>query len=70
MWKDKRPIPHKHCAICGKVIPEDSLFCSNQCEEVQARRDKRYKTMSRIYYIFFAVILFIFLLLFTAGKTV
>lgn len=68
MQKKEQPTPHKHCIICGKVIPEDSVFCSKLCEEAQTRRDKRYKTMTRMYYLFFAIILFIIMLLFITGK--
>jgi len=45
MSKDKRskrelPPEHKHCAICGKVIPPDLEYCSTKCESIALRRKR------------------------------
>ena len=26
-------LQHKHCSICGKAVPVDIDFCSDECEE-------------------------------------
>ncbi|MEJ2251241.1 MAG: DUF2116 family Zn-ribbon domain-containing protein [Candidatus Lokiarchaeota archaeon] len=35
-WKskiEKKWGPHKHCPICGKAMPTDNKFCSQECKD-------------------------------------
>ncbi len=32
---------HRHCAICGKPIPMDESFCSDQCQEAYQLKQKQ-----------------------------
>ncbi len=36
--------PHKHCKVCGAIIPPDKEYCSSKCEKVDVDRRKSYET--------------------------
>ncbi|MEM0217351.1 MAG: DUF2116 family Zn-ribbon domain-containing protein [Candidatus Nezhaarchaeales archaeon] len=44
---------HKHCVICGGVVPPDKNppVCEGQCEEELIRREKRSKTFNLVWMI-------------------
>ncbi len=58
-------LQHKHCSICGKAIPVDETFCSDECKEKWGAMMKKRKMMMYIMYGMIAV--FIVLILFS-GK--
>lgn len=33
MARREREDPHSHCTVCMKRVPEDTHFCSEECEE-------------------------------------
>lgn len=43
---------HRHCIVCGKVIPPDKFFCSPACENIYNQQQKR---MSRMRHTMMAV---------------
>ena len=44
--KKELPPDHKHCPICGKVIPPELEYCSTKCETI-ALRQKREEEFAR-----------------------
>jgi predicted nucleic acid-binding Zn ribbon protein len=50
-WKDqikKKWGPHSHCPICGKAMPMDKQFCSQNCRDNYYASQKKQKKKSRI----------------------
>jgi len=64
MSKEMRVIPHKHCVVCGRATPESQEFCSSKCKEEYAKRERRYKTTTRISYLLFIVLLLFFVIIY------
>jgi predicted nucleic acid-binding Zn ribbon protein len=58
---------HRHCVVCGKMVPEDKEFCSVSCEEAYKKREKRYRMTTRIWYLFIIFFVLIFVTAFLAG---
>jgi len=53
MSKDKKvkrelPPDHRHCPICGKVIPPDLEYCSTKCETIALRRKREEEFARRL----------------------
>ena len=51
---------HKHCIVCGKAVPSEKLFCSQECEDRFNLQQKRMGRM-RLYTLlmFFALFMLI-----------
>jgi len=51
---------HKHCIVCGKAVPPEKLFCSQECEDRFNQQQKRMSRM-RLYTLlmFFALFMLI-----------
>ncbi|NVM19226.1 MAG: DUF2116 family Zn-ribbon domain-containing protein [Candidatus Lokiarchaeota archaeon] len=70
-WKDqikKKWGPHSHCPICGKAMPPDKQFCSQNCRDNYHAGQKKQKKKSRIQMIFMVgmmAVLFLFLFIFS-----
>ncbi len=39
---------HRHCEICGKMIPPDQKYCSAKCESIAARRRREEEFTKRL----------------------
>ncbi|MHA1293123.1 MAG: DUF2116 family Zn-ribbon domain-containing protein [Promethearchaeota archaeon] len=67
-WKDKikkKWGPHVHCNICGKAIPPDRRFCSQNCRDKYLSYELKQKKRGRIQLIcLFAMMGIMFLMLF------
>ncbi|GAH65694.1 unnamed protein product [marine sediment metagenome] len=49
-WKDqikKKWGPHNHCPICGKAMPTEKQFCSQNCRDNYHGTQKKKKKKSR-----------------------
>ena len=57
-------LQHKHCNICGKAVPAEETFCSDECKEKWDAMVKKRKMMMYIMYGMIAV--FIVLILYTS----
>ncbi len=57
-------LQHKHCNICGKAVPAEETFCSDECKEKWGAMVKKRKMMMYIMYGMIAV--FIVLILYTS----
>ncbi len=70
-WKDqikKKWGPHSHCPICGKAMPADKQFCSQNCRDNYHGSQKKQKKKSRIQMIFMfgmMAVVFVFMFIFT-----
>ncbi len=70
-WKDqikKKWGPHSHCPICGKAMPNDKQFCSQNCRDNYHGDKKKQKKKSRIQMLFMVgmmAVLFVFLFMFS-----
>ncbi|HYB92941.1 MAG TPA: DUF2116 family Zn-ribbon domain-containing protein [archaeon] len=64
MSKETRIPPHKHCTVCGKATSENQEFCSNKCKEEYTKRERRYKTTTRITYLLFIVLILFFVIIY------
>lgn len=51
---------HKHCEVCGRVIPPDERYCSPKCEEKAA---KEKQSMERLRKIWIAMIIIFIVLM-------
>ena len=56
-------IPHRHCAVCGKAIESDEIFCGKECQQKYDEDRKK----QRNYIIFMFAMLFgiLFLMMFS-----
>ena len=64
MSQDKgvRIPPHTHCRICGKAIPVNKEYCSNECREKEIKIQKRNRRMNLLFMIILMA-LFLFMIL-------
>jgi predicted nucleic acid-binding Zn ribbon protein len=49
-WKDqiqKKYDPHLHCPICGRAMPPDRKFCSQDCKDNYLAEQKKSKKKNR-----------------------
>ncbi|MEM4311083.1 MAG: DUF2116 family Zn-ribbon domain-containing protein [Nitrososphaerales archaeon] len=51
--------PHTHCRICGKAIPVNREYCSNECKDKETKMQKRNKRMQTL----FIIIILVFFIL-------
>ena len=59
-----RIVDHRHCKICGKAIPPNQEFCSENCRSISERMEARQKRMRNLLIIMYvAVFLIIFIML-------
>jgi predicted nucleic acid-binding Zn ribbon protein len=69
-WKDqiqKKWGPHKHCPICGKAMPNDRKFCSQECRDNYLKDQKKQKKKGRYQIVFLVgmmIVMFVFMFLF------
>ena len=62
--KKLRIVDHRHCKICGKAIPPNQEFCSENCRSISERMEARQKRMRNLLIIMYvAVFLIIFIML-------
>jgi len=40
--------PHKHCKVCGKVIPPDQDYCSSKCEAIDLKQRKEAEFVRKV----------------------
>ncbi|MBY9008774.1 MAG: DUF2116 family Zn-ribbon domain-containing protein [Candidatus Lokiarchaeota archaeon] len=70
-WKDqikKKWGPHSHCPICGKAMPTDKQFCSQNCRDHYHTSQKKKKKKGRIQMIvMFGVMAVVFVFIFLIG---
>jgi len=58
-----RIIDHRHCRICGKAIPPDQEFCSEDCRRAHEGFQRRQRRMRNIFLLVYILIFVILLLL-------
>ncbi len=61
------PEDHRHCVICGRVIPPDKFVCSPECEDVLKEHQKQLMRRRKINMIFLIFILVIFVAIIVAS---
>jgi len=62
--KKLRIVDHRHCRICGKAIPPNQEFCSENCRSISERMEARQRRMRNLLIIMYvAVFLIIFVML-------
>ncbi len=47
---------HRHCQVCGKVIPPDQTFCSKACREKFESIMRKRKRLLLILYVLLIVV--------------
>jgi len=57
--KKVRIVDHRHCRICGKAIPPNQEFCSEDCRSVSERMEARQKRMRNILILMYVVVFII-----------
>jgi predicted nucleic acid-binding Zn ribbon protein len=65
-WKDqikKKWGPHSHCPVCGKAMPTDKKFCSQNCRDNMVEHERKQKKKGRFQCVFLIVMLFAMMLL-------
>lgn len=55
------PPEHKHCPICGRVIPPDLEYCSTKCESIALRRKREEEFARKLMIILMAAFVLIVL---------
>ncbi|MHA1733666.1 MAG: DUF2116 family Zn-ribbon domain-containing protein [Promethearchaeota archaeon] len=66
-WKQKlrqKIPPHKHCSVCGKSIPLDREFCSQECADKYRGFEKKKGRKSYIQIGFLVVMMVVFMFIF------
>ncbi|HID24909.1 MAG TPA: DUF2116 family Zn-ribbon domain-containing protein [Thermoplasmata archaeon] len=54
---------HRHCQMCGKAVPLEETFCSEECKQNYQQFLKKRRCLLLIMYLFlFLAIIFIFAL--------
>lgn len=66
MSKDKRnkrelPPEHKHCAVCGRVIPPGLEYCSTKCESIALKHKREEEFARRLMLILLVAFFLIFI---------
>ncbi len=62
-----KPTEHKHCPACGKSMPVERQFCSDECEKGTVSGKKR---QQRTMWIFMGIlVLFMILMFVLPGQT-
>lgn len=49
--------PHRHCKECGKPIPLEDTFCSDQCQATFRAKQRRRRNQLYFYYAMMVIIL-------------
>ncbi len=51
-WKDslktRRYEEHKHCIVCGRAVPIERDFCTQDCKDSYSKADKKKGKSSKI----------------------
>jgi len=50
-------VDHRHCMTCGKAIPPDKEFCSEECRKKYERVRTREERVKKILWIMYAVMI-------------
>ena len=50
-------VDHRHCVTCGKAIPPDKKFCSEECRMKYEEARMREKRMRKMLWIIYAVMI-------------
>ena len=50
-------VDHRHCMTCGKAIPPDKEFCSEECRKKYERVRMREERVKKILWIMYAVMI-------------
>jgi len=50
-------VDHRHCLTCGKAIPPDKEFCSEECRKKYERARMREERVKKILWIMYAVMI-------------
>ncbi len=53
---------HRHCPICGKVIPPNLEYCSVKCESIALKRRREEEFARKLFWIVAGVLFLTFLL--------
>ncbi|MCX8191828.1 MAG: DUF2116 family Zn-ribbon domain-containing protein [Nitrososphaerales archaeon] len=61
--KDVSIPPHTHCRVCGRSIPLQKDYCSNECRLKEMKHIQRAKRMQRITTLLFLALFGIFILM-------
>lgn len=57
--KVSRPkiVDHRHCKVCGKAVPPNKEFCSEECRLKYEDWQARERRVKRMIYVFYALII-------------
>ena len=50
-------VDHRHCITCGKAIPPDKEFCSEECRKKYERVRMKEERVKKILWIMYAVMI-------------
>ncbi len=53
-------VQHKHCPVCGRAIPPDEEFCSDECREKMEILAKKKRLF---YYAYMGLVVFVMALI-------
>ncbi|HDD63668.1 MAG: DUF2116 family Zn-ribbon domain-containing protein [Thermoprotei archaeon] len=42
---------HRHCPVCGKVIPPNVKYCSTKCEAIDTKRKRELEFTKKLIYL-------------------
>ena len=62
----ERILQHKHCQICGKAVPIEEDFCSEECKEKMEQMVKKKRLWMYVFYALALVL--VFMLIFSPGN--
>ncbi|MEM1524505.1 MAG: DUF2116 family Zn-ribbon domain-containing protein [Nitrososphaerales archaeon] len=55
--------PHTHCRVCGRSIPLQKEYCSNECKLKEMKSLQRARRMQRITTLLFIILFAVFLII-------
>lgn len=57
--KSRKYDDHKHCMVCGRAVPSDRDFCTQDCKEKYSKADKKKGKSSTIQIVVLVVVMII-----------
>ncbi len=57
------PEDHKHCVICGRVVPPDKFVCSSECEDVLKEHQNQLMRRRKLNMILLVLLFVVFVVL-------
>lgn len=52
-----KPVPHRHCSVCGKAVEPEAKVCSEECGGVVAGQRRRQRLVLLLFFALMGLLL-------------